>query len=272
MDRAADFVLSVLNRSVGTRALSSQAPVVYEIPSNIIREAIVNAIAHRDYTSPAAVQTSVFADRVEVWNPGVLPPPLTPERLRKPHSSIAHNPRIAEALFLTRYIEKYGTGTLMMIHESMAHSLPEPNFEQRAGEFVTTLGRDWLTEKVLAGLVLNERQRQAVAVAKTAGRITNSAYQQATATSRPTAIRDLAQLVAKGVFVRRGAARSAYYTIADNRLIIDPNDSRERAGKNESEMTQMPQARRGNSGNTPQKRATNAPNGPRHREKKGGRT
>ena len=270
VDRAADFVLGVLNRSVGTRALSSQAPVAYEIPSDVIREAIVNAIAHRDYASPAAVQVSAFADRVEVWNPGLLPPPLTPERLRKPHSSIARNPRIAEALFLARYIEKYGTGTLMMIRESVAHSLPEPDFEQRAGEFVTTLGRDWLTEKVLAGLGLNERQRQAVAVAKIAGRITNTAYQQATAASRPTAIRDLARLVAKGIFVRRGAARSAYYTIADKRLINDSNDSRERAGENESEMTQMTQAHRGNSENTPRKRATNAPNGPRRRKKKGG--
>lgn len=59
---AADFVLSKLNRSVGTRAESNQAPVRYEIPPDVIREAIVNAIAHRDYTSPGAVQVSVFAE------------------------------------------------------------------------------------------------------------------------------------------------------------------------------------------------------------------
>jgi ATP-dependent DNA helicase RecG len=54
LDRAADFVLGVLNRTVGTRALSSQAPVAYEIPPDVIREAIVNAVVHRDYTSGAA--------------------------------------------------------------------------------------------------------------------------------------------------------------------------------------------------------------------------
>ncbi|MEI6786347.1 MAG: ATP-binding protein [Verrucomicrobiota bacterium] len=46
-----------------------------------------------------------------MWNPGQLPPPLTPEKLRHPHSSIARNHRICEVLFLARYIEKFGTGT-----------------------------------------------------------------------------------------------------------------------------------------------------------------
>jgi hypothetical protein len=73
------------------------AVVRHEVPPDVVREAIVNAIAHRDYASAAAVQVSVFADRVEVWNPGQLPPPLTPERLRHPHSSIARNHRITNA-------------------------------------------------------------------------------------------------------------------------------------------------------------------------------
>jgi len=61
---------------------------------------------------------------------GELLPPLTPELLRRPHRSIARNHRICEALFLARYIEKFGTGTLMMIKETAAHGLPEPQFEQ----------------------------------------------------------------------------------------------------------------------------------------------
>ena len=151
VDKAADFVLSVLNRSVGTRAISTQAPVVYEIPPDAVREAIVNAVAHRDYASAAAVQVSVFADRVEVRNPGQLPPPLTPERLRQPHGSVARNPRVCEALFLARYIEKFGTGTLMMIRLCRTHGLPEPMFEQQGGDFVVTLWRDWLNRPGIRG-------------------------------------------------------------------------------------------------------------------------
>ena len=118
----------------------AQAPVAYEIPPDVVREAIVNAVAHRDYALAGGVQVSVFADRVEVWNPGVLPPPLTLERLRQPHGSVPRNARICEALFLARYIEKYGTGTLMMIRESVEHSLPEPDFAERAGELRSRSG------------------------------------------------------------------------------------------------------------------------------------
>lgn len=214
VDRATNFALGVLNRGVGTRALSNQAPVIFEIPPDVIREAIVNAIAHRDYTSAAAVQVSVFADRVEVWNPGLLPPPLTLEGLRQPHRSVAHNPRIAEALFLARYIEKYGTGTLMMIRECAAHALPEPDFAQRGGEFVTTVWRDWLTASVMGRLGLNERQQQAIGFAKTGVKLTNSEYQRLTKASRPTAIRDLDELVKARVLLRQGVGRSTHYVLA----------------------------------------------------------
>ena len=107
VDRGADFALSVLNRRVGTRELGAQAPVSYEIPPDAVREAIVNAVAHRDYTSAAAVQVSVFVDRVEVWNPGALPPELTPARLREPHGSVARNPGLRRSS--DGIHRKYGT-------------------------------------------------------------------------------------------------------------------------------------------------------------------
>jgi predicted HTH transcriptional regulator len=204
VDQAVNFVLAVITQSVGTRALSSQAPVAYEVPPDVIREAIVNAAAHRDYASTGAVQVSVFADRIEVWNPGTLLPPLTPEGLRHPHRSLARNARICEALFLTRYVEKYGTGTLMMIRESIEHALPEPDFDQREGEFSATLWRNWLTEKVMVGLGLNDRQQRAVTHLKIAGTIGNSEYQAILGVSKRTAHRELADLVAKGVVDRVG--------------------------------------------------------------------
>jgi ATP-dependent DNA helicase RecG len=223
VDRATNFALGVLNRGVGTRALSPQAPVIFEIPPDVIREAIVNAIAHRDYTSGAAVQVSVFADRVEIWNPGLLPPPLTPEGLRHPHRSIAHNPRIAEALFLARYIEKFGTGTLMMIRESAAHALPEPDFEQRSGEFVTTVWRDWLTASVLSRLNVNERQMKALSHIKSAGRITNAEFQKLAGGSPRTALRELSALVESGVLRLVGSGRGAVYVLAVKRAMNAPN-------------------------------------------------
>ena len=210
VDAAVNFVLSVVNLSVGTRAQSTQAPVRPELPPEVVREAVVNAIAHRDYASAAAVQVSVFSDRVEIWNPGELSPPLTLDGLRRPHHSIARNARVCEALFLARYIEKYGTGTLMRIRESVGHGLSEPGFALQPGEFVATVWRDWLTAETVAALGLNERQLKAVAQVRTLGRLTNREYRVLTGASESTALRDLAELVEKGLLAatRRDGARS----------------------------------------------------------------
>jgi len=140
VDQAVDFVLARLNFAVGTRAASTQAPAAYEIPPDVIREAIVNAVAHRDYTSNGSVQVMVFADRVEIWNPGSLPPSLTLAQLRQPHGSVPANPLLAEPLYLAQYIERLGTGTADMIRRCSEAGLPEPVFSLDDG-FRITLGR-----------------------------------------------------------------------------------------------------------------------------------
>ena len=140
VDQAVDFVLSKLSLSVGTRSQSVQAPVTYEIPKEVVTEAIVNAVAHRDYTNNGSVQVMLFSDRLEVWNPGRLPVPLNLENLREPHASVPSNPLIAESLYLAEYIERMGTGTLDMIRRCAEVGLPEPGFSD-TGQFVTTVWR-----------------------------------------------------------------------------------------------------------------------------------
>ncbi len=220
MDQAVDFVLSKINRSIGTREYGVQAPSAYELPKEAVTEAIVNAVAHRDYKSNASVQVMLFADRLEVWNPGELPPALTPERLRVPHASIPHNPLIADPLYLARYIEKAGSGTLDMIERCHEAGLPAPDFEERAGLFVSTLWRDWLTDEVLAGYHLNERQRQAVKHVKVAGRINNAIYRDLTGISSSTALRELRQLADFRIFTKIGdTGQSAHYVMAKKKPI-----------------------------------------------------
>ena len=122
---------------MGTRASSVQAPVTYEIPKEVVTEAIVNAVAHRDYTSNAGIQVMLFADRLEVWNPGRLAPPLTLERLRVAHPSVPGNPLLAESLYLAQYIERMGTGTVDMIRRCVDAGLPEPEFDADSGFMIT---------------------------------------------------------------------------------------------------------------------------------------
>lgn len=141
VDQAKDFVLSKIDLWVGTREKSTQVPTKYEIPQEVVVEAIVNAVVHRDYTSNASVQVMLFKDRLEVWNPGSLPPPLTPEALRGPHASVPHNPLLAEPMYLTKYIERMGTGIRDMIRRCQQAGLPEPEIRLDSGSFVLTLRR-----------------------------------------------------------------------------------------------------------------------------------
>ena len=131
-----------------------------------------------------------------------------------PHASLPRNPLIAEPLFLARYIEKAGTGTLDMIRLMGAAGLPTPEFRQD-GQFVLTLWRDSLTGRTLDLLGLNDRQRKAVAHVRTAGRIGNTEYQRVTGTTKKTASRDLDDLVAKGVMKKTGTTgRGTHYVLA----------------------------------------------------------
>lgn len=213
IDDAVEFVLGKLNRPVGTRAEASQASGDFEVPRSVVAEAIVNAVAHRDYRNPGFVQVIVFADRIEVWNPGELPSGLTPEMLREPHGPLPRNPLIAEPLFRVKYVEKAGTGTTDMIADCIEAGLPEPDFKQHGPHFVTTIWRNWLTDKVLAGLGLNERQLRSVEFVKANGRITSGQYQELTDVEARTATRDLVDLVSKRVFSKEGQKRSTFYTL-----------------------------------------------------------
>ena len=223
IDQAVEFVLGKLDRSVGTRASSTQASGDFEIPRSVVTEAVVNAVAHRNYRHNGFVQVIVFADRVEVWNPGELPSGLTPELLREPHGPIPQNPLIAEPLFRVKYVEKAGTGTTDMIADCREAGLPEPDFEQRGPHFVVTLWRDWLTEEVMTSLGLSDRQGQAVQHVKIRGRIGNSEYQEIVGVAKRTAHRDLAELVAKGVFTKIGTrGKGTYYEVLRKRATNGP--------------------------------------------------
>lgn len=222
-DQTQDFILGKINRAIGTRATSITAPATYELPPDAVAEAIINAIAHRDYHSNASVEVRLFADRLEIWNPGMLPGTLTLDSLRDDHPSVPNNPLIAESLYLTRYIERVGSGTQTMIDLCREAGLPEPQFEQRSGSFVITLWRDWLTAEVLAELDLNNRQVQAVEYVKSHERITNEEYQRVTGSPQRTATRDLNELVQKGVLELEGKGRGAQYRLLQKRAINTPN-------------------------------------------------
>jgi ATP-dependent DNA helicase RecG len=93
--------------------------------------------------------------------------------------------------------------------------LPEPDFEQRAGQWVVTLWRDWLTTEVLSRFNLNERQSMAIAYIKVHGKISNAEYQQVTHAIKKTATRDLNALKEKGLIEQKGSrGPGVHYVLA----------------------------------------------------------
>jgi predicted HTH transcriptional regulator len=137
VDQAVDFVLSKISLSVGLRNKSNQVPVQYEIPRAVVAEAIVNAVAHRDYTSKGSVQVTLFNNRLEIANPGRLTPELSIPKLKREHSSYPTNPRLAEPMYQAGYIERFGTGTGEIYRLAKEAGLKEPQFDLEEGFNVT---------------------------------------------------------------------------------------------------------------------------------------
>jgi len=129
--QAVNFILSNITVSTSARDKGVVVDVEYELPVSAVTEAIVNALAHRDYTSNASVQVMLFKNRLEVWNPGHLPYGMTVEKLKQKHSSIPVNPLIAEPLYLAGTIERMGTGTGDIIKQCKRAGLKPPEFVEK---------------------------------------------------------------------------------------------------------------------------------------------
>ena len=184
----------------------------WEYPIEAIREAITNAICHRNYETASNVQIRIFDDRIEVWGCGPLPEPLTPEDLKIEHKSVLRNFLIGKCLFLIKFIEQWGTGTNRMIEQCLGHGLPEPLFEEVAGDFVVTFRKYNITEEILNEL--NGRQRKAIEYLLTHKKITNKEYREINPDiSDRTALNDLNELVHRNLIMAMGERRYRYYVL-----------------------------------------------------------
>jgi len=215
VDKAVGFVLDIIKQAVIQQEHTPQFKRLFEIPVFAIQEAIINAVAHRNYNTKSSIQVMVFLDRVEIWNSGTLPGDLSVEDLKKPHASHPNNPLLAGTLYLANYIQQAGSGTLGMIKQCRAQGASEPEFVLiRNVEFRTILPRDIYTESFFQQARLNERQIQAVKFVKVKGQITNTEYQENFGLKKRQATDDLRGLEQKGILQRIGTTgRGTYYVL-----------------------------------------------------------
>jgi ATP-dependent DNA helicase RecG len=139
-DKAIDyltFILPVAARIVPGKAARVEEPA---IPYNVLREAVANALVHRDYSHPGgSFDIAIYDDRVNVTNFGSLPKGVHLSQLSKEHSSVQRNPVIANIFYLCGIIEKWGRGTLDMIQDCKAAGNQPPKYAEIGGTFSVTL-------------------------------------------------------------------------------------------------------------------------------------
>lgn len=183
-------------------------------PTYVVREGLVNALAHRDYASFAGgVTVEVYPDHVEIWNTGKLPNGWDARKLRSPHPSLPSNPDIAHVLYVRGYMERIGRGTLKMIQTCQDEGLALPKWQADTdGVRLTLFSRLHINKD----LDLNERQQTLLNKLVPGAAITSSDYhmQFAQGITERQARRDLSAMVEAGVLVLEGHGPTSRYVRA----------------------------------------------------------
>jgi len=226
IDEAMDFIRKNINVEFVMTG-KPERDQIWDYPLEALREALINAVCHRDYTIFSNIEVRIYDDKLIIRSPGFLPYGITLEELYRPHSSTLRNKGLAEVLYDTELIERWGSGIEKIQQHCLEAGLPEPTFEESQG-FQVVFRKDVYNEEYLHSLNLNERQIKAVMYVKEKGQITNKEYQEICNTSARTSSRDLADLVSKGLFDQKGTiGKGTEYTlirqIRHKRAIYTPN-------------------------------------------------
>ncbi|MBI5878507.1 MAG: DeoR family transcriptional regulator [Chloroflexi bacterium] len=216
--RAEGFVVARMRRGARLSGLAREERLEY--PRAAVRELIVNAVAHRDYSIRGdEIRIALYSDRLEVYSPGRLPGHVTLKNMVDERFS--RNDVIVQLLADLGFIERLGYGIDRILRLAKEHGLSRPRFAETANGFKVTLygpGDDFRAEVPDAArwqkYALNDRQMQAVRWLQANGRITNRDYHELVPdVSEETIRRDLAEMVDKNVLLKIGDKRATYYIL-----------------------------------------------------------
>ena len=207
----ADNIIEILDKKYFVKAITYDKLHRVETPPypyEAIKEALINAIIHRNYFGPP-IQISLYDNKIMIWNVGELPRQLSISDLKTKHSSYPKNQQLADIFFKGGLIEAWGRGTVKIIDECVKFGLPEPDIELLTGGICVTIYKNRLDDKYFDKLELNERQKKTIEYLKKNNTITNGEYQQINDCSGRTANRDLGDLITKNLLKssdKKGAA------------------------------------------------------------------
>ena len=187
------------------------------VPQRVIREAVVNALMHRSYRSHAPIQIIRYSNRLEIRNPGFSL--KSPEHLGEP-GSLPRNPKIAAALYDTRFAETTGSGIRVMLEMCEQAGLAPPLFESDRGQeqfvlrlfFHHFLGPDdlaWLGR--FKDLLLTDAEARALVVAREVGAIDNATWRGINKVDTLAASQGLKKLRDAGLLQQKGRGSATWY-------------------------------------------------------------
>ena len=211
VDAAEEFIRQNIRLLSFRTSRSFQRDDKFEYPLTALREAIINALIHRNYQEPADVRVFIFDNRVEVINPGTFPEGVSPdEPTHKPP-----NPTLSQFMYDVGFIERYGAGIRMMKRLSAEWGNKEPRYEfhplQTTIIFDSQIQESTFIEIDDISAQLNERQKNALSYVQRHGKITRKEYTVINHVSATAAYEELKNMVNKNLLDVRGKGRGTKY-------------------------------------------------------------
>ena len=196
----------------------------YFVPEAALREALLNAICHKQYESRIPIQVSVYDDRLYVANVGRLPENWTLENLMGKHASLPYNPDVAHIFYLAGFIESWGRGIEKICDSLKADNLPMPEYTVHPGDIMIKFTgpedriirvSNGVTDKVPDGVSdkVTDRERQLLMLLTEDPGFTKPVLAEKMSVSRKTVGEYLKSLKDKGIIERIGSARNGYWKI-----------------------------------------------------------
>ena len=185
-------------------------------PTEALREALLNALIHRNYSSTASTQIRVYNDKLIIMNAGELPDELTIEDLKKYHVSIPRNALLADVFYKAGFIEIWGSGTLKIIEACKINGMPEPVFNQGKGIFEITffINKDLMHVGKDVGKDLKGSLKAVYDLIKADSKITIPNIAENTGLSERTIERNIAELKKLNLIMRIGGRKEGYWRVA----------------------------------------------------------
>jgi ATP-dependent DNA helicase RecG len=215
IERAWRVIWEEMRKQAVVKGLQRQEETEY--PFSAVREALVNAVAHRDYRlNGRSIEIRMYTDRLEVTSPGGLPAHITVDNIVDEHYS--RNPRLVNGLYQWGYIEELGLGVDRMIEDMVSAGHVPPTFDAKGHRFTVLLFNKKDPSRAVPEWEqnMNDRQIKAVQYVQRNGAITNREYGELCPhVGSETRRLDLADLVTKGVLLKIGEKRGTRYILKE---------------------------------------------------------